>query len=53
VRKDSPKLLATINEFLKTHRQGTALGQQSIAKYTGSTYTFVIALIGKTVVESL
>ncbi len=38
IRKDSPKLLATANEFLKTHRQGTAFGQQLIAKYTGSTY---------------
>jgi hypothetical protein len=25
VRKDAPKLSATINEFLKTHRQRTAL----------------------------
>jgi membrane-bound lytic murein transglycosylase MltF len=38
VRKNSPKLLADINEFVKTHRQGTAFGQQLIAKYTGSTY---------------
>jgi membrane-bound lytic murein transglycosylase MltF len=38
VRKDSPKLLAAINEFFKTHRQGTAFGQQLIAQYTGSTY---------------
>ena len=38
IRKDSPKLLAAINEFIKTHRQGTVFGQQMIAKYTGSTY---------------
>jgi membrane-bound lytic murein transglycosylase MltF len=38
VRKNSPKLLADVNEFLKTHRQGTAYGQQLITKYTGSTY---------------
>jgi membrane-bound lytic murein transglycosylase MltF len=38
VRKDSPKLLAAINDFFKTHRQGTAFGQQLLTKYTGSTY---------------
>ena len=38
VRKNSPKLLATINKFLKTHRQGTAFGRQIHAKYMGSTY---------------
>ncbi|MGP0099228.1 MAG: transglycosylase SLT domain-containing protein [Terriglobales bacterium] len=38
VRKDSPKLLATADEFLKTHRQGTAFGQQLMAKYMSSTY---------------
>ncbi len=38
VRKNSPKLLADIDEFIKTHRQGTAFGQQLITKYTGSTY---------------
>src|SRR6516165_9246751 len=38
VRKDSPKLLATINEFLKTHRQGTAFGNRVLTEYTGSTY---------------
>jgi len=41
VRKDSPKLSTTINKFLKTHRQGTAFGQQLIAKYTGSTYMLI------------
>jgi membrane-bound lytic murein transglycosylase MltF len=38
VRKDSPKLLAEINEFIKTHRQGTAFFNQLATKYTGSTY---------------
>jgi len=38
VRKNSPKLLATINEFLKTHSQGSTFGNQVISKYTGSTY---------------
>ncbi len=38
VRKNSPKLLADINDFFKTHRQGTAFGQQLLAKYIGSTY---------------
>lgn len=38
VRKNSPKLLADINDFFKTRRQGTAFGQQLLAKYTGSTY---------------
>ena len=37
VRKNSPKLLACINEFLKTHAQGTAFGNQLITKYIGST----------------
>jgi membrane-bound lytic murein transglycosylase MltF len=37
-RKDSPKLLADINEFIKAHRQGTAFGNQMVTKYTGSTY---------------
>jgi membrane-bound lytic murein transglycosylase MltF len=36
VRKDSPKLLAVINEFLKTHRQGTAFGNRVLTEYTGS-----------------
>ena len=38
VRKDSPKLLATINEFVKRHRQGTAFGKRVLTKYTSSTY---------------
>jgi membrane-bound lytic murein transglycosylase MltF len=38
VRKDSPKLLAIINEFVKTHRQGTVFGNKVLTEYTGSTY---------------
>ena len=38
VRKNSPKLLTTINDFLKTHSQGSTFGNQVITKYTGSTY---------------
>jgi membrane-bound lytic murein transglycosylase MltF len=38
VRKDSPQLVATINEFVKTHGQGTAFGNQVINRYTASTY---------------
>ena len=38
VRKDSPKFLDAINDFLKTHRQGTAFGNEILKRYTGSTY---------------
>ena len=38
VRKNSPKLLADLNDFLKTHRQGTAFGQELLNRYTGGTY---------------
>jgi membrane-bound lytic murein transglycosylase MltF len=44
VRKNSPKLLATISNFLTAHRQGTAFGTQLLAKYTGSTYMLKAAL---------
>jgi membrane-bound lytic murein transglycosylase MltF len=37
VRKDSPKLLAAINDFFKTHREGTSFGNQMLTKYTRST----------------
>lgn len=37
VRKNSPQLLAIINEFVKSHRQGTAFSQRLVTKYTGST----------------
>ena len=38
IRKNSPKLMADINEFVMTHRQGTAFSNQLVTKYTGSTY---------------
>jgi membrane-bound lytic murein transglycosylase MltF len=37
VRKNTPKLLAAINDFAKTHRQGTAFGNTVIRRYTVST----------------
>jgi membrane-bound lytic murein transglycosylase MltF len=33
VREDSPQLLATLNEFVKTHRQGTLHGNILIKRY--------------------
>jgi membrane-bound lytic murein transglycosylase MltF len=36
MRKDSPKLMAAVNEFAKTHRQGTAFGNSIIQKYVAS-----------------
>ena len=33
IRKDSPKMMAAINEFLKTHRQGTLKGNILINRY--------------------
>jgi len=38
VRKGSPKFLVVINDFLKTHRQGTKFGNEILTRYTGSTY---------------
>jgi membrane-bound lytic murein transglycosylase MltF len=38
VRKDSPKLLADLNDFFKTHRQGTAFSRELISRYVNSTY---------------
>ena len=38
MRKDSPELLAIINEFVKTHRQGTAFGNRVLTEYSGSSY---------------
>ena len=37
MRKNSPELMAAINDFLKTHRQGTAFGNALIQKYIAST----------------
>jgi membrane-bound lytic murein transglycosylase MltF len=36
IRKNSPKLRAFLNEFVKTHRQGTAFGNTIIKRYAGS-----------------
>jgi membrane-bound lytic murein transglycosylase MltF len=36
VRQNTPKLLAAINDFAKTHRQGTAFGNTVIRRYTVS-----------------
>jgi membrane-bound lytic murein transglycosylase MltF len=38
VRKNSPKFLADINDFFKTHKQGTAFGQELLSRYVGGTY---------------
>lgn len=37
IRKDSPLLLAEINEFMKTHKQGSAFMNALIGKYMKST----------------
>jgi len=36
MRKNSPQLMAAVNDFLKTHRQGTAWGNALLQKYGGS-----------------
>jgi membrane-bound lytic murein transglycosylase MltF len=33
MRKNSPKLMAVVNEFVKTHKQGTLFGNGVIARY--------------------
>jgi membrane-bound lytic murein transglycosylase MltF len=38
VRKGSPKLLGDLNDFFKTHKQGTAFGQELLSRYVGGTY---------------
>jgi membrane-bound lytic murein transglycosylase MltF len=38
VRKDSPKFLADVNDFVKKNRQGTKFGDEILTRYTGSTY---------------
>jgi membrane-bound lytic murein transglycosylase MltF len=38
VRKNSPALLADINDFFKTHRQGTAFGKELLSRYVSGTY---------------
>jgi membrane-bound lytic murein transglycosylase MltF len=37
IRKDSPKLKAELNAFIKTHGPGTAFEDDLLRKYTGST----------------
>jgi membrane-bound lytic murein transglycosylase MltF len=37
IRQNTPKLLAAINDFAKTHRQGTTFGNTIIRRYTVST----------------
>ncbi|UWZ82355.1 MltF family protein [Occallatibacter riparius] len=37
-RKNSPKLMADLNDFFKTHKQGTAFGQELLGRYTKGTY---------------
>jgi membrane-bound lytic murein transglycosylase MltF len=36
IRKNSPKLMEAINQFLKTHKQGTAFGNAVITRYARS-----------------
>jgi membrane-bound lytic murein transglycosylase MltF len=36
MRKNSPKLMAVVNEFVKTHKQGTLFGNGVIARYAQS-----------------
>jgi len=38
VRKNTPKLLAAINDFVKTHRQGTSFGNTIMRRYTTSAH---------------
>ena len=37
VRKENPKLLASLNQFLKTHRQGTKTGNILLKRYFANT----------------
>jgi len=36
MRKNSPKLMTAVNEFVKTHKQGTQFGNSLIARYAKS-----------------
>ena len=47
IRKDSPKLMATLNAFIAKHRQGTAFGNTLIRKYTGSARLIRSAISGE------
>ena len=42
MRKNSPLLLAAVNDFLKTHRQGTAFGNTLLQKYGASGSTVML-----------
>ena len=39
MRKDSPKLMTAVNEFVKTHKQGTAFGNTIIRRYVDNPRT--------------
>jgi membrane-bound lytic murein transglycosylase MltF len=38
IRRDSPKLMADLNDFFTTHKQGTAFGKELVSRYVGGTY---------------
>jgi membrane-bound lytic murein transglycosylase MltF len=38
MRKNSPKLMSDVNDFFKTHKQGTAFGRELLARYIKGTY---------------
>ena len=44
IRKNSPRLMADLNEYIKTHREDTAFGQQLVGKYIGSNYMLKAAV---------
>ena len=39
IGKDSPKLMTAVNEFVKTHEQGTAFGNTIIRRYVDNPRT--------------
>jgi membrane-bound lytic murein transglycosylase MltF len=47
VRKNSPQLLAILNEFLKTHKQGTLIGNVLINRYVRDFDWSTNALVGE------
>jgi membrane-bound lytic murein transglycosylase MltF len=44
MRKNSPKLMSAVNEFVKTHKQGTEFGNTLIARYAKNTKTLQNAI---------
>ncbi|UWZ82162.1 MltF family protein [Occallatibacter riparius] len=38
IRKDSPKLMADLNQFFTTHKEGTAFGRELVSRYVTSGY---------------